>query len=338
MTRADRFRAWFDVWVQRGTFSANDLGIYRILYAVGALLVVPDITWVAQFPQFMFHPPPGPFQLLPGIPPLGVLIALEVIRTILLVLLGLGVWTRGTSIATFAILLVTNGISFSFGKINHDILIVLTPLLLAFTNWGDSLSVDALVRKKPALQVPQWPLRLFALIIGLAFFNAAFVKVMTGWLSWSTQAAHNQFYALLDSTGRMFWLTEAAARFHFAPAWELLDWLTVIVEFSLLATVLWWRYFRLAVAATAVFHLGVLLVMAIAFSASIVAYGAFVSWAKLIRPRWWLLALPPAALTARLVLPDFGFSAAVVVGGGLLGACYLAYRLATSIRAVVTAR
>lgn len=62
--------------------------------------------------------------------------------------------------------------------------------------------------------------------------------------------------------------------------WEIVDWLTVAVEFAVLVAVPWWRAFRTALAFATLFHLGVLLVMNIVFVANIVAYGAFVSWGR----------------------------------------------------------
>src|SRR5262249_50765740 len=156
-----------------------------IIYSCCALLIVPDITWLAEYPDFMFHPPPGPFQLLSGFPSLTVLVGLEALRTVLLVLLGLCICTRFVSIATAGVLVVTYGLTYCLGKIDHTILLVVTPLILSFANWGDCLSVDALRGIQPKPQ-PQWPLRLLALAIALPLFAAAAAKVATGWLLWSS--------------------------------------------------------------------------------------------------------------------------------------------------------
>lgn len=333
MTLLDKF----DAWVQRGPFTAQDLGRYRIIYACLALLVVPDITWVAEYPAFTFHPPLGPLQLLPGFPPLAVLVALEVLRTLSLVLVGLGIWTRFVSLLAAAVLLVTYGITFSIGKIDHTILLVITPLILTFANWGDCLSIDAMRGTRPRPQAqspPQWPLRLLATAVALPFFAVALVKLGTGWLLWSSQATQGQFLAGFLTLNRTTWLAPIAAHVNVPIAWELLDWLTVIIEFSLLATLRWWRPFRIALAFTAIFHLGVFLVMNIAFVQNIVVYGAFVSWgARLPAKNGWLVA-PPVAAAASFVIPGEITSAVLLFAGAAVGVGYLVFQT----RAVLSAR
>ncbi len=91
----------FDRWVETGPFTSADLGIYRIVYALCALFTAPDITWLGRQPDFLFHAPPGPLRLLSGFPSPTALLALEVLRTVALILLGgLGLWTKFASIFT----------------------------------------------------------------------------------------------------------------------------------------------------------------------------------------------------------------------------------------------
>jgi hypothetical protein len=275
----------FDRWVQEGPFTALDLGLYRIVYAVATLLTVSDVQWVSAFPDSLFNAPAGPFQLLSGFPPSAVLIVLEVLRSLALVLLGVGIWTRWVSLAVAVLLLVTYGLSYSLGKIDHTILVVLAPLILSFAHWGRRVSVDAVLHKRAPQSQAQWPLRFLALVVGLAFFAAAWVKLTTGWLSPSTQAAlgHSlvRFYSYDTTSASAQWVaTTSSSRL----GWELIDWLTVAFEFAILLAVPWWRAFRIAVAAAVLFHLGVYLAMDIDFSFNVVVYGAFVSWAALSRP------------------------------------------------------
>lgn len=275
----------FDRWVQQGPFTAVDLGLYRVIYAVATLLTVSDIEWVGAYPDSLIDAPTGPFQLLSGFPSPAVLIALEVLRSLALALLAVGLWTRWVSLAVALLLLVTYGLSYSLGKVDHTILVVLAPLILSFAHWGRRVSVDAMLNKRAAEPQPQWPLRYLALMVGLAFFAAAWVKLSTGWLSTSTQAAlgHSlvRFYSYDTSSWTAQWI---AGTSHLRFAWELIDWLTVAFEFAILLAVPWWRAFRIALAAAVLFHLGVYLAMDIDFSFNVVVYGAFVSWSSLLRP------------------------------------------------------
>lgn len=275
----------FDRWVEDGPFTAEDLGIYRIVYALSVLLVAPDITWLAHYPNFMFHPPPGPLQLLPGFPSLTVLIGLEVLRSVVLIMLGIGIWTKYVSLAAWLILSATYGVTFCLGKIDHTILLTLPPLVLAFANWGSRFSVDALRRRgepEPAGQ-SQWPIRLLALLIGWGFFAAALTKALTGWLSFSSQASRGYFVLGFVTQGRTHWLAQWIAEHDVLIAWEIVDWLTVAFEISILIALPWWRAFRITLAIAATFHLVVLLIMNIDFSNAVVAYGAFVSWGAIAR-------------------------------------------------------
>lgn len=281
MTVAEKF----DRWVQQGPFTALDLGLYRIIYAVATLLTISDVQWVGAFPDSLIDAPAGPFQLLSGFPSPAVLILLEVLRSLALVLLAVGIWTRWVSLAVAVLLLVTYGLTYSLGKIDHTILVVLAPLILSFAHWGRRVSVDAVLNKRAAQPQAQWPLRLLALVVGLAFFAAAWVKLTTGWLSPSTQAALGHSLVRLYSYDTTSWsaqwiATTSSSRF----AWELIDWLTVAFEFAILLAVPWWRAFRIAIAAAVLFHLGVYLAMDIDFSFNVVVYGAFVSWAAPSRP------------------------------------------------------
>ncbi|WP_110797452.1 HTTM domain-containing protein [Mycolicibacterium llatzerense] len=273
----------FDRWVQDGPFTAEDLGLYRIIYAVSVLLVAPDITWLAQYPNFMFHPPPGPLQLLSGFPSLPVLIGLEVLRSVILVMLGLGIWTKYVSLAAWLTLSATYGVTFCLGKIDHTILLTLPPLVLAFANWGNRYSLDALRRSNESSAQPQWPLRLLALLIGWGFFAAALTKALTGWLSFSSQASRGYFVLGFVTQGRTHWLAQWVAEHDVLAAWEAVDWLTVAFELSILIALPWWRAFRITLAVAATFHLVVLLIMNIDFSNAVVAYGAFVSWGAIAR-------------------------------------------------------
>lgn len=268
----------FDRWVERGPFTSTDLGIYRIIYALSALMIAPRITWLSDYPDFMFRPPTGPLQLLSGIPSPGALHGLEVVRSAVFVMLALGLWTRFSSMAAAVMLTVTYGLVYSLGKVDHTILIVLAPLVLAFADWGNRFSIDALRHGRRASPQVQWPLRLLALLIAWGFFAAALTKLLTGWLSYSSQAARGYFVLGYLTEDRTSWLARWVATHDIRPAWELVDWLTVIFELSILAALPWWRCFRSALAIASGFHLAVLVTMNISFSTAVVAYGAFVSW------------------------------------------------------------
>jgi hypothetical protein len=90
-----------------------------------------------------------------------------------------------------------------------------------------------------------------------------------------------RFYSYDTASWSAQW---AATTSHLRFAWELVDWLTVAMEFAIIVAMPWWRGFRIVLAGLVVFHLAVFLTMDIDFSFNVVVYGAFVSWAGLLRP------------------------------------------------------
>jgi len=163
------------------------------------------------------------------------------------------------------------GLSFSFGKIDHGIFVILVPLVLAFSGWGGARSVDAHLAARdgrPPLEPSQWAVRLLAFMMGLAYLTAGLAKLRSGWLDPHTHGARGHFVEKYVEMNRDELLAPLFLRIHDVGLfWEALDWFTVALECGFVVTVLWWRTLRLAVACAALFHLGVLLIMNIQFSA-----------------------------------------------------------------------
>lgn len=332
--------AWFDAWVQRGDFRAADLGLYRIGYAVVVMLVFPDFEWLAQYPDSLFRAPLGPLQLLGGFPPYPVLVALELALALATVALLLGLHTRLASVVVAVLLVVGFGLWNSVGKIDHNMIMLLVPAVMAFSDWGRRFSVDSLRRPRPDGPVPQWPLRFLGLLVGLSFVTAARPKLYAGWLDPDTQAVHSTLFSNFHVEERQQWLAEAALQVPWTWVWEAVDWTTVLLEFGIIVALVSWRLFRPALAVACLFHLGVYLLMNIGFYPNIVAYGAFVLWGAVTVP-----TLPRAVtdvLRRHAYLVAAGLAGALwllttqgnarevvapvlVVAGGVAGACYLAW-------------
>ena len=192
-----------DAWIHGGTLTRTSLARYRVLYAVVALLLLPDFSWIAAFPDSMYNPPPGPMMLFSGFPSEAVLRALEAALAVCFVALLVGWHTRAASFLAVVVSMVGYGFTYGLGKLDHDILLVLVPAAMALAGWGDRLSLDGVRRRSrgeadaPERAV-QWPLRLWALMIGLAFFTAALPKILGGWLNPFSHAVQGiqirQFY------------------------------------------------------------------------------------------------------------------------------------------------
>lgn len=270
-------------WLQKSPVDVIDLAWFRIIFASAALILWPTYSWVAAYPDTFFDPPPGPFFLLPGFVPLGVLVALDVLIRVAFALILVGAFTRLGSVSATVLMMLGEGISFSMGKIDHSIMFVLVPLFFGLAGWGETRSFDARLRSsadKPiALRFASAP-RLFAAAAAVAFLTSAAVKIRGGWLDLSTQASYGYQIQQTHGGGKDDWLAPILPDLHVPFIWETLDLATVALEGALILCFLWWRAWRIGLALMCFFHLGVYLSFNIAFWMNIVTYAAFVPWGR----------------------------------------------------------
>ncbi|RFA15148.1 hypothetical protein B7R21_03705 [Subtercola boreus] len=347
---------YFDNWVVRGPFRSADLGVYRIIFGLAALALLPNAQFLAGYPSSFFAPPPGPLQRLSGIPPLGVLISLEIALALALAAVVFGVFTRTASVVAGVLMVLTFGLTYSFGKIDHTIFLPLAALLVVWAGWGRSYSIDSLkTRADPDAPVSQWPLRLFALLIGVGFATAAIPKFLGGWLKPGTQATEGHYWyeTLIDDRNQAF----APLFGHITSPifWEPLDWVTVALEGGIILSVISWRSFRIMIALASVFHVGVLVMMNILFTTNVVAYAAFVPWGLVLvwlkrrgvhAPRlsaraWTVVAavgIPVLAIVAWALAVGLpieardGIKIVIIVIAGIVSACYLVFEILNLVR------
>jgi len=303
-------RTALDRWLfDTFTISPEGLGLYRIAFALFALLVFTpghaallDFSFVSALPNAFFLPPPGPLMLLPGTPPAWLLDALHLLLTVSLAALLVGYRTRWASWAVFGLLLTGYGLAFSVGKINHVMLFVLLPLVMSLTNWGAAYSLDAQVKRTPRV-VQTWPLALLALLVGFAMFTAGFSKFIGGWLDPTTQATQGHFVKQFFARGRQDFLAPWLLQVDSAVFWELLDWGTVLFEMGFLMAAFRKQTMRLFIAAAIGFHLSTMLMLNIAFVFNYIVYAAFIDWTRVAqRIQNSLHRLPNFAATPRLTL------------------------------------
>nr|WP_297427039.1 DCC1-like thiol-disulfide oxidoreductase family protein [uncultured Actinotalea sp.] len=334
-----------DAWIHGGAFTRTSLARYRIVYSVIVLLTLPDFSWVAAFPDSLYKPPIGPFMLADGFPPEGLLQGLEAIVAICFVAMLLGWHTRTASFLAVVASIVGFGFTYSLGKIDHDILIVIVPAFMALAGWGDRLSLDAVRRRGAGRpEAPEaaehWPLRMFALVVGLAFITAALPKIRGGWLDPTSQAIQGRQLRHYYTSGADGQLAGLVLEITDPVVWELLDIATILLEAGMILAVLSWAGTRFGFAVASLFHLGVWLVMDIAFYMNVVAYGFVVTWDRWPRtrpaartaPGWLVRGAPVVVLLGGFlwsqVLAVTGNAAPVVypvvlVAGAVVGAGFL---------------
>ena len=267
-------------WLLNSPVSGRDLSLFRIVYALLVLLTIYRSDYAASVPQVAFDPPTGPFMLLASAPSPSVIWALQAVLCLSLAALAIGWRTKLAGVVAGVLQIVIYGIGYSYGKIDHTILLPLVPLLLSFSAWGSRFSVDA-HRKGPDLVGHSWAPRSLAVALGVAMLTSGLAKVLGGWLSWDSQATYG--YAILRSDILNAPLSGNATLVptDHPVVWEFMDYTTVALECSIVLAALSWRTFYVAIAGLGVFHLLTLAVLGIVFPYNLLVYAAFIPWSKL---------------------------------------------------------
>lgn len=320
-----------DRWLNSGFSSTpRDLAAFRILFAAIALRDFWNRSlWTIGLPADFWAPPLGVARIFGGPPSAELIVALHVATATALAALLVGALTPLASIASAVLMIAVNSIFYSYGKIDHDILFVVTPLALAFSGWGSVWSVDSF-RQSPFVRTQG--LNVLAVCIGLGFLAAGLPKL--NWLRFDSQETIGWAVYFRESFGQLNTATDLLLAL---PSWaaELFDWATVLLECGLIVTVIDQRLFRLGLCVAALFHFGVLLTFDIEFARQVVVYAAF--FPLVVAARRWYLWLPASAgLT--LLLCDwsdwraFGTELIVVCGAVLLPSLVVSTQLSRSQR------
>lgn len=308
----------FDRWLARFDDAGGSLRLYRAFLAAWILAAfVPTGQWLKEAPSALLFPPLGTPLLFGSVPQGWVVDVVTIALASGAALLLFGLHARTAALGVAASLLVLFTWSYSFGKIDHSILIVLTPALLAFSGWGRvevGGEADG-VPTRPAGWLPAF----LAIIIGLAMLSAAIPKVASGWASSEGSAVRYHFLQNHYVTERSAPLTDLFLGLDSAFFWQALDYSTIGLELLVLLAVVSLRSFRIALACAALFHLGVWLLMDILFVTNLVAYAAFVRWEGLYRFRVFRLVAGEEGAAPRWLAP------ALVVAGGAYGAACIGW-------------
>ena len=272
---ANRFDDWiFDSY----PVSAEQLALYRILYAGFALFVIgmQDYAWIAQLPDALFLPPFSIAALFSGLPPEPVLHLFEILLFSLYWALLFGWRTRAVSVAITLVGVTAESFHLSFGAITHSRhLFLLLPLVMSFSNWGSALSIDATRRKGAGgTGIETWPITLMSVLLGFAMFTAGFPKLLGGWLDVATPAVREKvFYWYFIEQHRE--LAGAFIPIDSRVLWELLDWSTVWFEVGFLLAVFRPGALRVFSGFAVVFHTMTILMLHIGFTQQLIVYPLF---------------------------------------------------------------
>lgn len=279
----ERLDSWiFDTY----EVSKEGLGMLRIAASMFILFfLLPGnglghFEYLSSLPSQFYNPPPGPLSLLSSFPPEWVFIAIYTITIASLGFLFVGLFTKSSSILAGLSLLALQGLIYSVGKVNHEIMLPLVPVVMAFSNWGAAYSVDAIFRKKEH-KVESWPLVLLSLFIAFMMLTAGIPKILGGWLDPTTQAVKGHVLNQYIVKERDALLAEIVMNFDAPFFWEILDYATIIFEVGFIAAMFRAGSFRFFLIIAVVFHFSTQLLMNIAFLPNFLAYSVFLQWSRI---------------------------------------------------------
>ena len=261
--------------------SKESLGIYRIFYCLYLLIMgVPTFLWINNFPSIFFNPPfISLASLFSEFPPYWFLMFLSLSACLLVILLLFGYKTRSVSLLLAFTILIGKSFSYSFGKINHDFLIWLIPLAMAFSNWGEAYSFDS---KKINLhknnEERNWPITLLALALCLAMFSAGLPKIWGGWLNLSSHAVKAHLLNSYYENGRQSLLAPFFLKLDSPFIWEFFDYAAITLEVTFLFAFIRPNLFRAYVFFAIIFHVLNFLMLNIAFNPNCILYLLFIDW------------------------------------------------------------
>ena len=277
---------WIENWC---TVSAEGLGLMRIFSSLFILFfLIPGegalhFAWLSTMPADFFSPPPGPMMILDQFPPFAVFQAIHTILMVSLIAMLAGYRTKWASILTGVSILLLQGLIFSVGKVNHEILIAVVPAVMAFSNWGGRFSIDSIRKEQKNSEPESWPLLFIAILIGFMMFTAGFPKILGGWLDPSTQATYGHLLNQFFVKERQDLLAAFFVQFDNVIFWEFLDWATILFEVGFLVSVFKLKWFRIFLCFAVLFHFSTMMSLNIAFLPNFLAYALFLNWDQIYK-------------------------------------------------------
>jgi hypothetical protein len=198
--------------------------------------------------------------------------------TVSVVLVGVGLYTRLAVVASMVCLLLLQRRN-PFMLFGADLVLFNIGLWLVFLKSDRVWALDEWIRRRrgrPSSRViPLWPLRALQIQIALLYFRTSMAKVATE--PWQDGSA--VYYALHAMGNDVF-----PAILHDKLLLTLLNYGTVLIEFSFPVLVFWRPTRWLAIVSAALLHTGIDLLMAIRFFGPVM-YAALVSF---VAPHEWL--------------------------------------------------
>ncbi len=267
--------------VRSTALGAESLSAFRVVFGLFLLITHTPFNWIASAPQALFNPPALSLaNLFDGFPGRTFFIALDAASLLSLACLAMGIRARTATIVYLLAAIIGQSFQYSFGKIDHPILLYALLGCMTFSGWGQHLAVlpDQKTKRDSTIR----SLSLLSVLICFAMFTAGFEKALhwvdfdlatNGFISWFRLG-----YYVYD---RQFLLSHLV---NYCPPLllESFDYAAVALELSPLFFLLHsrkgWRVWLLIVCT---FHLVNTLLLNIAFIENTMVYLAFIDFTGL---------------------------------------------------------
>jgi uncharacterized membrane protein YphA (DoxX/SURF4 family) len=311
--------------------SPSPAALVRIAAGLWVLLAYPvdGLRTIARLPPSFWEPPISPLRFLDAPPSDVVLILIGVVMTVSTVLLVIGWRTPVAGLVAGLSLTLAQTLGEGYGAPRHRMILPTMLILMSASGWGNRFSVDAL--RGRTTRPRSWPIAVTLLFLAVSMFMAAWPKITTGWLDPSFSAVQGHALWAIHWRDVTPVLAEPLSRSRLMP-WELVDIATVALESAFIVAVWRARWTRGLLLAAVAFHVGILLVLDIAFSENVLVYlvafpltfavAVFDRFERRVGPTGFVVLLGAAALGAALGA-IVGVPPVIVKHGPVLAAPFL---------------
>lgn len=295
--------------------AAGRLGLYRIIYAVMALTyVLPPSQYaqIALIPDFLWRPVIVT-SWLESPPPMTFLTAVECFYIASLVLLMLGLKVRLMTLVVLISGLLFTGVLYSFGKLDHSdtFMRVYLPVVMLFSPWGATYSLDAVLRQRRGQQPPSvtedslrysWPFLFLFWWLCIMFFVGGVTKAIPPG-QWIVDL--NTLSKIMKEANLVLNPSTLRHQFSELPIIPtLVLWMGLAFELSYPLAVINKNWRRFYLSSTIFFHMGTFLTLGIRFTFLLPFYIIFFDlyglYARFFPKRLWIL---PSRFFARWSSP-----------------------------------
>lgn len=266
------------------TVSIESVCVFRIITGLFLLCCqAATFGWMGHIPKALFDPPLISaailFRQFPSTP---FFITLDLILLICSLCILLGFRTRISIFVYVIASFLALNFAYSFGKIDHSILLYVMLICMSFSGWGTKLALVPDKLKK--YDSPVKSLSLFAFLICFAFFTAGVNKAFH-WVNADINRSGSAtwYYFNYYFLERNYLLAPYFKNVPWA-AFKAMDFATVLFEFSpLIFLLLSKKAWNLWILFVYIFHAFNLAILNIPFFYNAIVYLAFIDYSDLFK-------------------------------------------------------